>query len=42
MITINFKNGEKEYKKAIEAHPNLVNLDRPELFVKMLRQEIKK
>ena len=33
---------EKEYKKAIEAHPNLVNLDRPELFVKMLRQEIKK
>ena len=33
---------EKEYKKAIEAHPDLVNLDRPELFVKMLRQEIKK
>lgn len=32
---------EKEYKKAIEAHPDLVNLDRPELFVKMLRQEIK-
>ena len=33
---------EKEYKKAIEAHPDLVNLDRPELFIKMLRQEIKK
>ena len=33
---------EKEYKKAIEAHPDLVNLDRPELFVNMLRQEIKK
>ena len=32
----------KNIKKAIEAHPNLVNLDRPELFVKMLRQEIKK
>ena len=28
---------EKEYKKAIEVHPDLVNLDRPELFIKILR-----
>ena len=33
---------EKEYKKAIEVHPDLVNLDRPELFIKILHQEIKK
>ena len=24
----------KNIKKAIEAHPDLVNLDRPELFIK--------
>ena len=33
---------EKEYKKAIEVHPDLVNLDRPELFIKILHKEIKK
>ena len=32
---------EKEYKKAIEVHPDLVNLDRPELFIKIPHQEIK-
>ena len=32
----------REYKKAIEVHPDLVNLDRPELFIKILHQEIKK
>lgn len=33
---------EEEYKKAIEARPDLVNLDRPELFIKSLHQETEK